>query len=99
MALAKNSLVEVRWHDAYMLNDDEYVDEDEETPPPAITLSLGYVVRDERESEGEQQIVIAMSRLADEVLADKKITPVAKHLYRDRLVIPAGCIKAIRDLT
>lgn len=99
MALKQNVLVEVTWTDAYMLSDDEYTDGSGERPQPAITQSVGYVYRDDRNATKNPEIILAMSRLADEVVKNPEITPVGRHVYRDRLVIPLGCIRRIQKVT
>lgn len=92
--LKKNTLVLVTWSDAFMIPDDEHTD-GKERPPAAIEESIGFVVRDDREEKHEPSLMIAMSRHAGD---PKDVTE--RHLYRDRLVIPKGCIRGqVRRLT
>ena len=93
--LKANTLVCVTWSDAFMLTDDEHTDSSQR-PPAAIEESVGFVVRDDRAEKKEPALMIAMSRHTDEGSPDIKI--VDRHLYRDRLVIPAGMLRKVRVL-
>lgn len=89
------TLIEVEWEDAYMMPDDEHVDESER-PTPAIELSVGYLVRDDREAKECPSLMLAMSMhpkgTAEHISADRS------KFYRDRMVIPAGIIRRVSAL-
>lgn len=93
--IKQNTLVEVVWVDAYMQNDDEHVDATTRFPA-AIERSVGYVVRDDRDAAKEPNIVLAMSKHDEKASGG---AAVERHVYRDRMVIPAAMVRKVRRLT